>query len=120
MAQRLRPNPRKIAAYVTQYGAWWSATPAQWKKLAAAGMGLAGNTFQHRGATYAEFDLDALATRISGRPSSIRTSTYESRGHSRRSFSSLVPVIQPLDFNTHDWTYADEEVRRYIATLERA
>lgn len=117
--RRKRKNGRKIVAYITQYGGWWSADAAQWRKLASCGMGLSGKTFQHRGETYGEYDLDDATTRLRGRPSSIRTDTYESSGHSRRAYYSTIPVIQPLDFGPSDWRYADDGVRRYIATMER-
>lgn len=110
-----RRNPRKVVAYLTQYGAWWSATEDQWKKLAAVGMGLTGKTFTSRGKTYSDaLDLD-MVTRLQGQPSSIRTDSYtDSSGHGRRSFYSTIPVIRPLDFDTQEWSWANEEVQNYI------
>jgi hypothetical protein len=116
----VRKNGRRVVAYLTQYGGWWSVNEDQWNKLASCGMGLSGKTFQHRGETHGDYDLDESATRLRGRPSSIRTDTYtSSSGHGRRAFYSTIPVIQPLDFGPSDWRYADEDVRRYIAASER-
>lgn len=110
-----RRNPRKVVAYLTQYGAWWSATEDQWRRLVALGTGQAGGTFTSRGKTYAEFDLDAVATRLRGQPSSLRTESYTDRsGYGRRAFHSTVPVVHPLDFDTQDWAAVDDEVQSYI------
>ncbi len=111
-------NPRKVVAYITQNGAWWSATASQWKKLAAAGRGLTGNAFTVRGKLYGDVDLDALATRLSVRPSAIRIDSYTDRsGYGRVAYSSVVPVVRPLDFDAEEWGWADNEVQGYIQRM---
>lgn len=118
----MKRNPRKVVAYLTQYGGWWSATAEQWRKLAAHGTCKVGKTFEARGKTYSDdIDLDVLATRLGGRPSSIRTDSYtDHQGFGHQSFYSLVPIIRPLDFDSRDWRNADEEVQRYMATQARS
>lgn len=52
------------------------------------------------------------AKTLSGRPSSVRSSTDRRSG--RRSYWGPVPVIRPLDYDTDDWQYANREVRDSI------
>lgn len=91
----------RVVAYLTQYGFWWSVTLSQWERLYAVAV---------RGDGY-ELQLP-YAKPLSGRPSSVRTSTDSRSG--RRSYWAAVPVIRPLDYDATDWRYADQEVREAI------
>lgn len=95
-----RKNPRKVVAYLTQYGYWWSCTPEQWRKLLAVGLRGEGHEL-----------TPAFATELCGRPSSVRAWREDGRPVY---WASAAPYFRCLDFDAGDWQAADEEVKRYL------
>ena len=86
--------------YITQFGGWWSATPAQW--LAICRAAVAG----------AEFDYSQSAKLLAGRPSTVRTESYTSAsGYGRTAYHDTAghDIHRPLDWTTEDWQSALNE-----------
>lgn len=89
---------KRIVAYLTQYGYWWSCTTEQWNRLVVEGKKGKGHNLEEH-----------FATSLKSRPSVVRTRVDRDTG--RRSCWAPVPVFQCLDFDATDWEFADKEVQ---------
>ena len=81
--------------YIEQYGAWWLATPAQWAAIVALG------------AVGAEWDYDAMATRLTRRP----TSCVYVEGGGWHCYREGGVIVRPLDWPIEDWQAEQKGVR---------
>ena len=96
---------RKVVAYLTQYGYWWSCDLAQWENLIK------------RVKQDQEYNLSDLATALSRRPAAVSESRWEGpHGHLSAVYYSNngVPIFRCLDFDIADWLEADAEVRQSL------
>ncbi len=90
-------NRGRRIVYITQFGGWWSATPAQW--LAICRVAVAGKDFDYSQSTKA----------LSGRPSTVRTENYtNASGFGRVSYYDTAGHVihRPRDWDAEDWQSA--------------
>jgi hypothetical protein len=94
--------------YITQYGFWWSTTPAGWRDIIEYALA-------HDG-----YDLDQMAKSLKNRPSTIRVDGNRRSGDFTY-YSIRYPddrIVRPLDWDRRDWEQALEELDQWERVIK--